>query len=160
MSIETARAHLRQFGLEDRVMEFDVSSATVDLAARALGVVPARISKTLAFKTEIGCLLVVCAGDVRIDNQKFRDHFYHKPKMLSYDEVEPLVGHPVGGVCPFGVKDDVPVYLDESLLRFDTVFPAAGNTSSAIELSIEELFKCAGAKGWVDVCRAPLEEAV
>lgn len=155
MSIETARAHLRKFGVEDRILEFGVSSATVELAARALGVEPARISKTLAFKTENGCMLIVCAGDTRVDNQKFRERFYHKARMLAPGEVEELVGHPVGGVCPFGIRQNVPVYLDESLLRFDTVFPAAGSASSAVELSIDELFKCAGARGWVDVCRLP-----
>ncbi len=158
MSIEAARAHLRKFGVEERVIEFDVSSATVELAAQALGVEPARISKSLAFKAEHGCMLVVCAGDARVDNQKFKEHFYLKPKMLSYDDVEELVGHPVGGVCPFGIKENVPVYLDESILRFDTVFPAAGSASSAVRLTIDELFKFSGAKGWVDVCRVPFTE--
>ncbi len=152
MSIESARAHLSKFGIEGRILEFDVSSATVELAAKALGVEPARISKTLSFKTENGCMLIVCAGDTRIDNKKFKERFFMKAKMLLPDEVAELVGHPVGGVCPFGVKENVPVYLDESLLRFDTVFPAAGSASSAIELTIDELFKCSRANGWVDVC--------
>lgn len=161
MSIEAARAHLRAFGVEERILEFDVSSATVELAARALGVEPERISKTLSFKTESGCMLIVCAGDARIDNKKYKERFFFKAKMLTPDEVAEMVGHPVGGVCPFGIKENVPVYLDESLLRFDTVFPAAGSASGAIELTIEELFKCSSAKGWVDVCRIPCrEEAV
>lgn len=159
MSIETARAHFRTLGIEDRILEFDTSSATVELAAHALRVDPAQISKTLSFRTEKGCMLLICSGDARIDNQKFRDHFYLKAKMLSPDEVDDMVGHPVGGVCPFGIKEGIPVYLDESMLRFDTVFPAAGSSNSAIELTIEELFKFSRAKGWVDVCRIPDEEA-
>lgn len=158
MSIETARAHFRLYGIEDRILEFDASSATVELASRALRVNCARISKTLAFKTEKGCMLIICSGDARIDNQKFRDHFYYKAKMLSPDEVNDIVGHPIGGVCPFGIKEGISVYLDESMLRFDTVFPAAGSSNSAIELTIDELFKYSKAKGWVDVCRVPEEE--
>ncbi|SHH82936.1 Cys-tRNA(Pro) deacylase, prolyl-tRNA editing enzyme YbaK/EbsC [Sporobacter termitidis DSM 10068] len=157
MSIETARAHFRMYGIEDRVMEFDASSATVELASRALCVHIARISKTLAFKTDKGCMLIICSGDARVDNKKFKDFFNFKPKMLVADEVNEMVGHPVGGVCPFGIKEGIPVYLDESLLRFDTVFPAAGSPSSAIELSIDELFKYSKAKGWVDVSRIPDE---
>ena len=160
MSIETARAHFRMLGIEDRVMEFDVSSATVELASRALHVQCARISKTLSFKTERGCMLIICAGDARVDNHKFKEFFSFKPKMLLPEEVDDMVGHPVGGVCPFGIKPGIPVYLDESLLRFDTVFPAAGSSNSAIELTIDELFKYSRAKGWVDVCRTPEEQAV
>jgi prolyl-tRNA editing enzyme YbaK/EbsC (Cys-tRNA(Pro) deacylase) len=159
MSIETARAHFRMYGIEDRVLEFDVSSATVELASRALRVDCARISKTLSLKTDKGCMLIVCAGDARIDNHKFKDHFSLKPKMLAPEEVNEMVGHAVGGVCPFGIKEGIPVYLDESLLRFDTVFPAAGSSNSAIELTIDELFKYSRAKGWVDVCRIPEEQA-
>jgi prolyl-tRNA editing enzyme YbaK/EbsC (Cys-tRNA(Pro) deacylase) len=159
MSIETARAHLRRFGVEDRIREFEVSSATVELASRALGVQPAQISKTLSLKTDKGCMLIVCAGDARIDNRKFRDHFSHKARFLSPDEVESQVGHPVGGVCPFGIKDGIPVYLDESMLRFDTVYPAAGSANSALALTIEELFKVSCARGWVDVCVIPDEQA-
>ncbi len=155
MSIETAMAHFRTFGIQSRVLEFDQSSATVELAAQALHVTPARISKTLSFKTEKGCMLIVCAGDARIDNHKFKDLFNFRAKMLSPDEVNEMVGHPVGGVCPFGIKEGVPVYLDESMLRFETVFPAAGSSSSAIELTIDELFKFSKAKGWVDVCTVP-----
>jgi prolyl-tRNA editing enzyme YbaK/EbsC (Cys-tRNA(Pro) deacylase) len=157
MSIETAKAHLRQYGADHRVKEFNVSSATVEMASRALNVHPARISKTLSLKTDKGCMLIICSGDARIDNQKFRDHFTFKAKFLSPEEVDDVVGHPVGGVCPFGVKENVPVYLDESMLRFDTVFPAAGSSNSAIELTIDELFKYSRAKGWVNVCTVPDE---
>lgn len=160
MSLETARAHFRMYGIEDRIREFEVSSATVELASRALCVHSARISKTLAFRTERGCMLIICSGDARIDNQKFREYFSIKAKMLSPEEVSEMVGHPIGGVCPFGIKEGIPVYLDESMLRFDTVFPAAGSPSSAIELTIDELFKYSRAKGWVDVCRIPEEQAV
>ena len=159
MSLETARAHFRMFGIEERVLEFDMSSATVELASRALRVPGARISKTLSFKTEKGCMLIICAGDARVDNHKFKDFFNFKPKMLLPGEVDAMVGHPIGGVCPFGIKAGIPVYLDESMLRFDTVFPAAGSPSSAIELTIDELFKYSRAKGWVDVCRVPEEQA-
>ena len=123
MSLETARAHFRSYGIENRVLELDVSSATVELASRALHVHCARISKTLSLRTEKGCMLIICAGDARIDNQKFKDYFNFKPKMLSPEEVSEMVGHPVGGVCPFGIKEGIPVWLDESMLRFDTVFP-------------------------------------
>jgi prolyl-tRNA editing enzyme YbaK/EbsC (Cys-tRNA(Pro) deacylase) len=157
MSIETARAHFRKYGIEDRVLELDFSSATVELASRTLRVQPARISKTLAFRTPRGCMLVICSGDTRVDNRKFRDYFGIKAKMLLPEEVNEMVGHSVGGVCPFGIKEGIPVYLDESLLRFDTVFPAAGSSNSAIELTIDELFKYSGARGWVDVCRVPEE---
>ena len=135
MSIEAGRAYFRQFGMEDRVQEFTVSSATVDLAAKALGVEGARIAKTLSFKTADGCMLILAAGDARIDNHKFKEKFHMKAKMLSADEVLELVGHPVGGVCPFGCKEGIPVYLDVSLQRFETVFPAVGSPSSAIELN-------------------------
>jgi prolyl-tRNA editing enzyme YbaK/EbsC (Cys-tRNA(Pro) deacylase) len=159
MSTETAMAHFRAFGIQNRVLEFSQSSATVELAAQALRVSPARISKTLSFKTEKGCMLIICSGDARIDNHKFKDLFNFKAKMLSPDEVNDMVGHPVGGVCPFGIKEGIPVYLDESMLRFDTVFPAAGSSNSAIELTIDELFKFSKAKGWVDVCTVPEKEA-
>ncbi|NLT15977.1 MAG: YbaK/EbsC family protein [Clostridiales bacterium] len=159
MSIETARAYFRSIGIDDRILEFDESSATVEQASRALNVSAARISKTLSFKTDKGCMLIICAGDARIDNRKFKDLFSFKAKMLSPEEVIDLVGHAVGGVCPFGIKAGVPVYLDESMLRFDTVFPAAGSSNSAIELTIDELFKYSKAKGWVDVCSVPEEAA-
>ena len=155
MSIEKGRAYFRALGLEDRVLEFDVSSATVELAAKAIGVEGARIAKTLSFKTPEGCVLVLAAGDARIDNRKFKDFFHIKAKMLTADEVLELVGHPVGGVCPFGCKEGIPVYLDESLKRFETVFPAVGSANSAIELTLDELFRYSGALQWVDVCKLP-----
>ena len=155
MSIEKGRAYFRALGMEDRVREFDVSSATVELAAQALGVEGARIAKTLSFKTETGCMLILAAGDARIDNHKFRDKFHFKARMLSAEEVPVLVGHPVGGVCPFGCNEGVPVYLDKSLKRFTTVFPAVGSPSSAIELDLDELFRYSKALEWVDVCKLP-----
>ena len=155
MSIEKGRAYFRALGIEERVLEFDVSSATVELAAKALGVEGARIAKTLSFKAPDGCLLVLAAGDARIDNHKFKDTFHVKAKMLTADEVLELVGHPVGGVCPFGCNEGVPVYLDESLKRFETVFPAVGSANSAIELNLDELYRYSKALGWVDVCKLP-----
>lgn len=155
MSIEKGRAYFRQFGMEDRVQEFSVSSATVELAALALGVDGARIAKTLSFKKDDTCILILAAGDARIDNRKFKDKFHMKAKMPSPDEVLELVGHPVGGVCPFGINDGVDVYLDESLKRFTTVFPAVGSANSAIELDLDELFKYSNAIEWIDVCKLP-----
>ena len=155
MSIEKARECLRRFGAEERILEFDVSSATVDLAAAALGVDGARIAKTLSFKKDDGCFLVVAAGDARIDNRKFKDTFSCKAKMLTPEEAESMIGHSVGGVCPFGRNEGVPVWLDASLRRFDKVYPAAGSASSAIELSLDELYAFSEASGWVDVCRLP-----
>ena len=156
MSIEKGRAYFRQFGMEDRVMEFDVSSATVELAAQAVGVEGARIAKTLSFKrADGGCILILAAGDARIDNRKYKEKFGIKAKMLTADEVMEMVGHPVGGVCPFGINDGIPVYLDVSLKRFETVFPAVGSGNSAIELDLDELFKYSNAVEWVDVCKLP-----
>lgn len=155
MSIEKGRAYFRQFGMEDRVREFDVSSATVELAALALGVDGARIAKTLSFKKDDSCILILAAGDARIDNHKFKDKFHMKAKMLAPDEVLSIVGHPVGGVCPFGINDGVDVYLDESLKRFETVFPAVGSANSAIELNLDELYKYSNAIEWIDVCKLP-----
>ena len=155
MSIEKGRAYFRQFGMEDRVREFDVSSATVELAALALGVDGARIAKTLSFKKGDSCILILAAGDARIDNHKFKDKFHMKAKMLAPDEVLTLVGHPVGGVCPFGINDGIDVYLDESLKRFETVFPAVGSGNSAIELNLDELYKYSNAIEWIDVCKLP-----
>ena len=151
MSIEKGRAYFRQFGMEDRVREFTVSSATVELAALALGVEGARIAKTLSFKSGDGCILILAAGDARIDNHKFKEKFHMKAKMLTPDEVLSLVGHPVGGVCPFGINEGIDVYLDDSLKRFETVFPAVGSPSSAIELNLDELFKYSNAVEWIDV---------
>lgn len=155
MSIEKGRAYFRQFGMEDRVREFTVSSATVELAALALGVEGARIAKTLSFKSGDGCILILAAGDARIDNHKFKEKFHMKAKMLTPDEVLRLVGHPVGGVCPFGINEGIDVYLDDSLKRFETVFPAVGSPSSAIELDLDELFKYSNAVEWIDVCKLP-----
>lgn len=153
MSIDQARARLREAGLEDRIIEFTVSSATVALAAQALQCEPAHIAKTLSFEHGEGAILVVAAGDARIDNAKFKHRFGMKARMLSADRVEPLIGHGVGGVCPFGVKPGVPVYLDESLRRFGIVYPAAGTSSSAVRLTIDELERASACEGWVDVCR-------
>lgn len=153
MSIDQARARLREAGLEDRIIEFTVSSATVALAAQALQCEPAHIAKTLSFEHGEGAILVVAAGDARIDNAKFKHRFGMKARMLSADRVEQLIGHGVGGVCPFGVKPGVPVYLDESLRRFGIVYPAAGTSSSAVRLTIDELERASACEGWVDVCR-------
>jgi prolyl-tRNA editing enzyme YbaK/EbsC (Cys-tRNA(Pro) deacylase) len=155
MGIAEGRAYFRELGLEDRVQEFTVSSATVELAAAALGVEGARIAKTLSFKNGDGCMLILAAGDARIDNHKFKEKFHFKAKMLSAEEVLEMVGHPVGGVCPFGIKPDIPVYLDESLKRFVTVFPAVGSGNSAIELNLDELYRYSNAQEWVDVCKLP-----
>ena len=152
MSIEKVRAYFRQFGMESRIMEFSVSSATVELAAQALGVEGARIAKTLSFKLEDRVLLVVCAGDTRVDNRRYKERFGGKAKMLTHDEAAELIGHAVGGVCPFAVPETVEVYLDESLRRFQTVYPAAGSSNSAIEMSMEELERFSGGT-WVDVCK-------
>jgi prolyl-tRNA editing enzyme YbaK/EbsC (Cys-tRNA(Pro) deacylase) len=153
MSVESVKEYLKKFGMEDKVMEFEDSSATVELAAQALQVEPARIAKTLSFKKGDGSVLIVTAGDAKIDNSKFKQFFSMKAKMLSADEVLDLIGHPVGGVCPFGIKEGVPVYLDISMKRFDTVFPACGSGNSAIKLTCGELFKYSGAKEWIDVCK-------
>ena len=151
MGIIEGRAYFRALGLEDRVLEFEVSSATVELAAQAVGVEGARIAKTLSFKRpDGGAMLILAAGDARIDNKKFKVAFGFKAKMLTPDEVMELIGHPVGGVCPFGIKDGAEVWLDDSLRRFETVFPAVGSGNSAIELSCDELFEYSKAKGWVE----------
>ncbi|HIU15465.1 MAG TPA: YbaK/EbsC family protein [Candidatus Ventricola intestinavium] len=154
MSMERARAHLEKYGLADRILEFDVSSATVALAAQALGCEPEHIAKTLSFERGEGALLILAAGDARIDNAKFKQRFGMKARMLSADRVEPLIGHAVGGVCPFGVRPGVEVYLDASLRRFDVIYPAAGTPKSAVRLSVPELERASEAIGWVDVCKA------
>lgn len=153
MSIEKVKAYFRQQGMEDRVREFSVSSATVDLAAQALGCEPCRIAKSLSFLLEDRAILVVAAGDARVDNGKYKAQFGAKAKMLTPEQVEALVGHRVGGVCPFAINDDVAVYLDASLKRFETVFPACGSSNSAIELTIAELERHSGFTAWVDVCK-------
>lgn len=154
MSIEKVKAYFKSFGIDNKIQEFDTSSATVALAAQALGCEEARIAKTLSFAMDEGCILIVCAGDVKIDNPKFKAQFATKAKMLPHDVVASLTGHAVGGVCPFAVNEGVKVYLDESLKRFETVFPAAGSSNSAIELTIEELEKYSNYTEWVDVCKA------
>lgn len=153
MSIEVVRAHFKTLGIEDRIQEFPVSSATVELAAQALNCAPARIAKTLSFKVEDNAILIVAAGDAKVDNSKFKSHFHTKAKMLTADEVVEFVGHAVGGVCPFAVKDGVAIYLDESLKRFQTVFPACGSANSAIELTIPELEQYIGNCSWINVCK-------
>lgn len=152
MSIEKVKEFFKKFNMENKILEFDVSSATVELAAKALNVEPARIAKTLSFMQSEDCVLIVCAGDVRVDNKKYKAYFHTKAKMLSPDEVLEFTGHAIGGVCPFGVSNDVKVYLDESLKRFTTVFPACGSSNSAIELTPDELFKYSSALDWIDVC--------
>ena len=154
MSIEKVRAYFATKGMEHRIMEFPVSSATVELAAQALGCEGCRIAKTLSFMVEDKAILVVAAGDARIDNPKFKATFHTKAKMLSHEQAAELIGHAVGGVCPFAVNEGVAVYLDESLKRFATVYPACGSSNSAIELSCEELekYSCAFCE-WVDVCK-------
>ena len=154
MSIEKVKAYLKQFGAEGRVLDFPVSSATVQMAAQAVGCEEARIAKTLSFVVDDGCVLIVCAGDVKIDNPKYKATFHTKAKMPAVDEVESLCGHKVGGVCPFAVNDGVKVYLDESLRRFETVYPACGSSNSAIELTLAELEEFSGSRDWIDVCKA------
>lgn len=155
MSIENVRTYFKSRGIADRILEFDSSSATVALAAEALHCEECRIAKTLSFHVGDKVVLIVTAGDAKIDNAKYKARFGTKAKMLSFDEAEPLIGHAVGGVCPFAVKEGVEVYLDESLKRFETVFPACGSANSAIELSIRELEEYSGFMSWVDVCKLP-----
>ncbi len=159
MSIEAGKEYFKKFGIEDKVLEFDVSSATVDLAAAALGVEGKRIAKTLSFKVGDEAILILAAGDAKVDNKKYKTTFGAKAKMLSPDEVLELIGHAIGGVCPFGIRENVKTYLDESLKRFDTVFPAVGGSNSAIELTIPELEKYSqNFTAWVDVCKAWQED--
>ena len=153
MAIEKVREYFKKWNMEDRILEFDVSSATVELAAQALHCEGARIAKTLSFHVGDQAILIVTAGDTKIDNAKYKATFGTKAKMLSFEEVEPLIGHGVGAVCPFGIKEGVKVYLDESMKRFQTVFPACGSANSAIELTIPEMEQYSGYEKWVDVCR-------
>jgi prolyl-tRNA editing enzyme YbaK/EbsC (Cys-tRNA(Pro) deacylase) len=155
MAIAEVREYFRQFGMEDRVLELEESSATVDLAARALGCAPGKIAKTLSFLVQDRPILILTAGDEKIDNKKYKARFGAKAKMLTPEEALSLVGHPVGGVCPFAVHAGVTVYLDVSLRRFDTVFPACGSGNSAIELNLGELERYSNAAEWVDVCKGP-----
>lgn len=154
MAIEKVKEFFKQFGMEGRIQEFEVSSATVELAAAALGCEPCRIAKTLSFMTEEGPVLIVAAGDAKIDNPKYKAQFHTKAKMLTPDEAVELIGHAVGGVCPFAVNEGVKIYLDESLKRFETVFPACGSSNSAMELTLPELEKYSAALAWVDVCKS------
>lgn len=153
MAIEKVREYFRGFGMEERVLEMEHSSATVELAAEAVGVEPARIAKTLSFKKDDHALLVVAAGDAKIDNRKFKDTFGLKAKMLTPDEVLELVGHAIGGVCPFAIPESAEVYLDDSMKRFETVYPACGSSNSAIGLTLPELEKYSNSLKWVDVCK-------
>ena len=154
MSIETARAYLREKGFEDRIREFDVSSATVELAAVAVGVEGARIAKSLSFKVEDKPIIIVVAGDAKVDNSRYKAQFHTKAKMLTHEEAHKLIGHDVGGVCPFALPEDVKVYLDVSMKRFETVFPAAGSSNSAVEMTCDELERYASNfAAWVDVCK-------
>lgn len=153
MSIERVKTFFRKYEIEDRIQEFKVSSATVELAATALHCEPQRIAKTLSFMVDGHAILIVTAGDTRIDNTKYKAKFGVKAKMLSYNEAETLIGHAVGGICPFAVNEGVEVYLDISLKRFPTVFPACGSSNSAIELTLPELEKYSGYIAWLDVCK-------
>lgn len=156
VSIEKVKAYFAAFGVENRILEFPVSSATVELAAQALNCAPQRIAKTLSFMVGENPILIVAAGDAKIDNPKYKAQFSQKAKMLSFDQAEELIGHAVGGVCPFAVNEGVTVYLDTSLKRFETVFPACGSSNSAIELTIPELEQYSGYTSWIDVCKLPV----
>lgn len=153
MSIEKVRAYFKTKGIDGRIQEFEISSATVPLAAKALHCEESRIAKTLSFRLKEKVILIVAAGDARIDNAKYKAQFETKAKMLSFEETEPLTGHAVGGVCPFAVKENVEIYLDISLKRFHTVFPACGSSNSAIELTLKELEEYSGFTNWIDVCK-------
>ena len=153
MSINEVRQYLKNYQKDNEVLELDKSSATVELAAQALNVIPARIAKTLSFKKDDSCILVVTAGDTKIDNKKFKQTFGFKAKMLTPDEVINLTGHAIGGVCPFALKNEtIKTYCDNSMKRFETIFPACGSSNSAIELSCDELFEISKSEKWVDVC--------
>ncbi len=152
MAIDKVKAYFSEFGMEDRIMEMPRSSATVELAAQAVGCEPCRIAKTMSFLQGDKPVLIVTAGDARVDNKKYKAQFQKKAKMIPFDEVEEWIGHAPGGVCPFAVNDGVEVYLDDSLKRFDLVYPAAGSDNSAIGLDLEELEKYSGSRGWIDVC--------
>ena len=155
MSLEKAKAYLAEKGYADHVIELEDSSATVQLAAQALGVEPGMIAKTMSFLLGDEAILILTEGTAKVDNRKYKDTFHMKAKMIPFEEVEGWIGHAPGGVCPFGIKEGIKVYLDESLKQFDTVYPAAGNDHSAVKLTIAELEEVAGAVGWVDVCKEP-----
>ena len=158
MAIEKARQYFAVFGMQERIREFEVSSATVELAAMAVGVEGKRIAKTLSFWVHEKPVLIVTAGDAKIDNAKYKAKFKAKAKMLGHEEVEAVIGHDIGGVCPFGINEGVDVYLDISLKRFETVFPACGSSNSAIEMNMEELERYSKSLEWIDVCKAWQEE--
>ncbi|MDO4977053.1 MAG: YbaK/EbsC family protein [Eubacteriales bacterium] len=155
MALELAKRYLEEKGYGDRIMLFDISSATVELAAVAVGTEPEKIAKSLTFLLDDKAVMIICAGDAKVNNGKYKATFQKKAKMLTREQVNEMIGHDVGGVCPFGIKDGVDVYLDESLKRFEIVYPACGNASSAVRLSIEELETLSASKGWVDVCKIP-----
>lgn len=156
MSLEKAKAYLAEKGYADHVIELEDSSATVQLAAQALGVEPGMIAKTMSFLIGEEAILILTEGTAKVDNRKYKDTFHMKAKMIPFEEVEGWIGHAPGGVCPFGIKEGIKVYLDESLKQFNTVYPAAGNDHSAVKLTIAELEEVAGAVGWVDVCKEPV----
>ena len=153
MSIEKAKEHLKKYELDKNVMEFTTSSATVEEAANAINCTEGEIAKTLSFLVEDKPILIVVAGDAKIDNSKYKGEFHKKAKMIPFDEVENLIGHKVGGVCPFGIKEGVDVYLDVSLQKYETIYPAAGSSNSAVKLTIKELEKASNYKEWIDVCK-------
>ena len=153
MSLEIAKNYLKKYHLEDRIMEFTTSSATVEEAAQALNCTEGEIAKTLSFLVEEKPILIVVAGDKKIDNSKYKGEFHKKAKMIPFDQVEGFIGHKVGGVCPFGIKDNVDVYLDESLKKYETIYPACGSSNSAVKLSIPELEQASNYKKWIDVCK-------
>lgn len=153
MAVEKVREYLRTYHMEERILEFDVSSATVELAAQAVGCEPERIAKTMSFLVNEEVILIVTAGDVKIDNKKYKQYFRAKAKMIPFEEVEEYIGHAPGGVCPFAVKEGVRTYLDESLKRFETVYPAAGSANSAVRLTPQELEQCIENVTWIDVCK-------
>jgi len=153
VAIEKVRKYFEQYGIEDKILEFDTSSATVELAAMAVGCESKRIAKTMSFLVENNPILIVLAGDAKVSNPKYKETFQTKAKMIPPDQVEDMIGHNIGGVCPFAIREGVVVYLDVSLKRFDTVFPAAGSENSAIELSLEELMRYSNAVDWVDVSK-------
>ena len=158
MAIEKVREYFKKLGIDNRIKELELSSATVEPAAEALNCAPERIAKTLSFMVNGAPILIVAAGDAKVDNHKYKEQFGVKAKMLTPEEAESLVGHAVGGVCPFGINEGVKVYLDESLKRFSTVFPACGSSTSAIELTIPELEKYSGYSQWVDLCKGWKDE--
>lgn len=153
MSFERAKEYLKEYGLENKVMEFPVSSATVEEAAKAVGCKEEEIAKTLSFIVEDKPILIVVAGDCKIDNSKYKTEFHKKAKMIPFNDVEKLIGHNVGGVCPFGIKERVTVYLDDSLKRLNTIYPACGSSNSAVKLTIEELEQASNFEKWIDVCK-------